>query len=86
LKIQKEILQDKIQKRLNQRLKEGMIKEICEVKKKYDLSDKYLEKLGLEFKLINRFLNKEIDEENLPDFMSKINESLDMFRRFKNYN
>jgi hypothetical protein len=35
---------------------------------------------------ISEDLFTEIDEENLPDFMSKINESLDMFRRFKNYN
>jgi hypothetical protein len=35
---------------------------------------------------ISEDLFTEIDDENLPDFMSKINESLDMFRRFKNYN
>jgi hypothetical protein len=28
----------------------------------------------------------EVDEEVLPEFMEKLNESLDMFRRFKNYN
>lgn len=28
----------------------------------------------------------EIDDEVLPEFMEKLNESLDMFRRFKNYN
>jgi len=35
---------------------------------------------------ISEDLFTEIDEEILPDFMSKINESLDMFKRFKNYN
>lgn len=29
---------------------------------------------------------KEVDEEELPEFMDKLNESLDMFRRLKNYN
>ena len=28
----------------------------------------------------------EVDDEELPDFMEKLNESLDMFRRFKKYN
>ena len=27
-----------------------------------------------------------VDEENLPEFMEKLNESLDMFRRFNKYN
>jgi hypothetical protein len=35
---------------------------------------------------INEDLFTEIDEEKLPDFMSQINESLDMFKRFKKYN
>jgi hypothetical protein len=28
----------------------------------------------------------EVDDEILPEFVSKLNESLDMFKRFKNYN
>jgi hypothetical protein len=28
----------------------------------------------------------EVDDEELPDFMEKLNESLDMFRRFRKYN
>jgi hypothetical protein len=28
----------------------------------------------------------EIDEDDLPEFKSKLQESLDMFRRFGNYN
>jgi hypothetical protein len=28
----------------------------------------------------------EVDEEILPEFTEKLNESLDMFKRFKNYN
>jgi hypothetical protein len=35
---------------------------------------------------ISEDLFTEIDEEKLPDFMSQINESLDMFKRFKKYN
>ena len=33
----------------------------------------------------NDFMD-EVDEEVLPDFTEKLNESLDMFRRFKKYN
>jgi hypothetical protein len=35
---------------------------------------------------ISEDLFTEIDEDILPEFMSKINESLDMFKRFKKYN
>jgi len=35
---------------------------------------------------ISEDLFTEIDEEILPEFMSQINESLDMFKRFKKYN
>jgi hypothetical protein len=35
---------------------------------------------------ISEDLFTEIEEEILPDFMSQINESLDMFKRFKKYN
>jgi hypothetical protein len=31
-------------------------------------------------------IEDEVDEDELPEVMEKINESLDMFRRFKNYN
>lgn len=35
---------------------------------------------------ISEDLYTEVDDEDLPDFMSKLNESLDMFKRFKKYN
>jgi hypothetical protein len=35
---------------------------------------------------ISEDLFTEVDEDILPEFMSKINESLDMFKRFKKYN
>jgi hypothetical protein len=35
---------------------------------------------------ISEDLFTEIEEDKLPEFMSKINESLDMFKRFKKYN
>ena len=35
---------------------------------------------------ISEDLYTEVDDEILPDFMSKLNESLDMFKRFKKYN
>ena len=45
-----------------------------------------LDLFGDIFERIRSSYVEEIDEEKLPDFMSQINESLDMFKRFKKYN
>jgi len=39
-----------------------------------------------EFEPIEEDFSNEVDEEMLPEFTEKLNESLDMFKRFKNYN
>ena len=40
----------------------------------------------MNFEVDEDMFKDETDEENLPDLMESINESLDMFRRFKKYN
>ncbi len=64
-KIDRKTLREKIYKRLLERLDSGMIDEIKSVKEKYNLSWDYLEKLGLEFKWVSKFLQKEISREEM---------------------
>jgi tRNA dimethylallyltransferase len=61
--IQKDELKQRIFKRLLERLDAGMIEEIQNVKDKYNLSYRYLEKLGLEFKWVSKYLQNEITKE-----------------------
>ena len=49
-------------------------------KYEYDIE----EPKGFESQPIN--FDKELEEDDLPNFMEKLNESLDMFKRFKKYN
>jgi hypothetical protein len=49
-------------------------------KYEYDID----EPKGFESQPIN--FDKELEEDDLPNFMEKLNESLDMFKRFKKYN
>lgn len=63
--VNKDELKNKIYKRLIQRIDQGMIEEIKNAKTKYNLSDKYLEGLGLEFKWTNKFLNNQITKEEM---------------------
>lgn len=65
IQIDKEKLKERIYKRLIERIDAGMIEEVQQVKEKYNLSYKYLEKLGLEFKWTARFLQKEISKEEM---------------------
>lgn len=65
IKIDKEKLHEKIYKRLLERIECGMIEEIASVKEKYNLSFEYLEKLGLEFKWVARFLQNKISKEEM---------------------
>lgn len=51
----------------------------------YDLGDNYEEDDDFDTLYEDNFSN-EVDEDILPEFTEKLNESLDMFRRFKNYN
>jgi tRNA dimethylallyltransferase len=56
--VDRQTLRDKIYKRLLERIDQGMVEEIESVKEKYNLSWDYLEKLGLEFKWVAKFLQK----------------------------
>lgn len=58
-------LRPKIHKRLIERLEAGMVEEIKSVKEKYGLSFEYLEKLGLEFKWVSRYLKNEVSYEDM---------------------
>jgi len=63
----KEILHDKIYKRLEERLAAGMVEEIVRAKEKYNLSYKYLEGLGLEFKNVAKYLQGEFSKEEMKN-------------------
>ena len=66
----REVLREKIYKRILDRLDAGMIEEIVNVKAKYNLSYKYLEGLGLEFKWISKFLKQEITKKEMIEKLS----------------
>lgn len=82
-------VRENISKRLDERIKEGMIEEIKEVKEKYRLSDKYLDGLGLEFRWINRYLMGMIDKQIMRnmlyiDICKYARRQDGWFRRYKN--
>lgn len=52
----REMLYKRIEERLKRRLDEGMVKEVTDLKKK-GATDEFLEKLGLEYRYVNRYLN-----------------------------
>lgn len=62
-KVEREKLRERIFERLMERINAGMIDEIKNVRDKYNLSYKYLESLGLEFKWVTKLLQKEISKE-----------------------
>lgn len=65
IKVDREELKNKIYKRLLERVEGGMIEEIENAKEKYNLSFKYLEKLGLEFKWTAKFLQQKISKDEM---------------------
>jgi len=66
----KEVLRQKIKKRLEKRLKEGMIKEVKKLKQK-GVSSKRLEDFGLEYRWVNRYLEKKIDYKEMKETLEK---------------
>jgi hypothetical protein len=54
----------------------------------YDIDRDFEEDLAgpMNYKVTGDSFKDEVDEEEMPDFMEKLNESLDMFKRFKKYN
>jgi tRNA dimethylallyltransferase len=63
--IERDNLREKVLKRIMVRLDAGMIEEIKNAKKKYNLSFEYLESLGLEFKWLSKFLKGDISKEEM---------------------
>ena len=60
-------LKDKIARRLDIRLKKGLIKEVQQLHKKRGLSWKRLESFGLEYRFIAQFLQKKISKEEMRE-------------------
>ena len=61
-----EKLKKKIKKRLDARLKQGMVKEVKNLLKS-GVSKKRLHDLGLEYRWISRYLNREVDYKNMRE-------------------
>jgi len=53
----------------------------------YDIDRDFSEDLAgpMNYEVTGDSFKDEVDDEKLPDFMEKLNESLDMFKRFKKY-
>ena len=53
----------------------------------YDIDRDFSEDLAgpMNYEVTGDSFKDEVDDEELPDFMEKLNESLDMFKRFKRY-
>lgn len=67
----REVLSEKIKKRVKKRLEEGMIEESEELLKKGILSYERMEELGLEYRYIAKYLRGEIQSiEDLEDILS----------------
>lgn len=69
LKTDKDKLKRNISKRLIERLDNGLIAEVKNLKK--SLSDKRLNSLGLEYAWVNKYLNKQINRPQLVSGLSK---------------
>lgn len=54
----------------------------------YDIDRNFEEDLAgpMNYEVTGDSFKDEVDEDEMPDFMEKLNESLDMFKRFKKYN
>jgi hypothetical protein len=54
----------------------------------YDIDRDFSEDLAgpMNYEVTGDSFKDEVDDEEIPDFMEKLNESLDMFKRFKKYN
>ncbi len=90
INIDRNILKEKIYKRLLNRIELGMIQEIKEVKEKYNLTFEYLESLGLEFKWVAKFLQNKISQEEMVENLNKeiyqyARRQEIWFKRYKNY-
>lgn len=71
VKTDPEALKKKIQKRLKQRLNQGMIKEIKNLRQKNKISWKRLYDLGLETRWVSLFLRKKISKKEMIENLNK---------------
>jgi len=60
-------LKDKMARRLDTRMKKGLIKEVKQLHKKHGLSWKRLESFGLEYRFIAQFLQKKISKKEMRE-------------------
>ncbi len=67
IKLPKEKLYQNIEKRLDTRFKQGMIKEVKNLHKKYKVSWKRLENFGLEYKWIALYLQKKLSKKAMQE-------------------
>ena len=77
LKVEREILLKKINLRLEQRLDEGMIDEVKMLISK-GVTEKRLYSLGLEYRFISQYINKNMDYETMK---SKLNIAINQFSK-----
>lgn len=68
IKIKKEKLQNKINKRIKKWFKQGLIKEVESLHKR-GLSWKRLDEIGLEYRIVSKYLKKEISKEEMINRM-----------------
>jgi tRNA dimethylallyltransferase len=73
----REVIRDRITKRLDYRLNHGMIEEI-ESLLENGLSSKRLEYFGLEYRWVGRYLNQEIDKQTM---FEKLNTAIHQFAK-----
>ena len=66
ISVPKELLDEKIKKRLNQRFDEGMIEEIKQLHAQ-GVSYEWMEKIGLEYRWISRFLQGKVLEKEMRE-------------------
>ncbi|MDX1607891.1 MAG: tRNA (adenosine(37)-N6)-dimethylallyltransferase MiaA [Candidatus Spechtbacterales bacterium] len=67
IKVNKELLHERIKKRLNIRLKQGMIEEVKKLRKEIGISWKRLENFGLDYIWPAKYLQGEINKEEMKE-------------------
>ena len=65
LRVERDELQERIGKRLRERLKEGMIEEVRDLHEKEGVSWKRLDELGLEYRYVSRYLREQLSHDEM---------------------
>ncbi len=71
LKRDKKILKKLIYQRLIKRLKQGMLKEVKDLKNKHKISFKRLESFGLEYRYLSLYLQKKLKKQEMIEQLTK---------------